>query len=200
MPIWYRTGIKWRHPKNREGASPEIVPPLGIMVFIPLAAIWLPISLVYSFGAELDVPRQILLALFGGVAPIAIAYGVMTNRQWTRLVILATVLINIWVYAAWRGVPLSEQLGSNRSFVMSLFVWVALALYFYSWKTSRAYYGILSGKPLPDELKNLDWSPPKALAFLMGHLAAISEWVLILLAFAIFFGLLFFWNQKILPL
>ena len=112
MAVWHRIGLHFRQPRTEEGDALEVVPPLGIMLFIPLSAVWLTVTLFYSVGADLSTARQIGLALFGGLTPIAIACGLVTNRRWTRLAILVTLVGNIWLYAAWPGVPLMAQLRS----------------------------------------------------------------------------------------
>jgi hypothetical protein len=191
MAIWYRLGLSWRHERIEEGASPDIVPPLGVMGFIPLAAISLPVSFIYSFGADLDVAREILLAVFGGVAPIAIAYGVMTNRRWSRLLIVVSAAMSVWIYAGgppsgamWSIVSSSWPVGA------AVAVWLSITTYLYCAKKPRAYYLLLAGAPLPDNLRDVDLSPPRVVVRLMAYLSYLSEWVLMLLALAIFFGFL----------
>ena len=194
MPGWIPIGIRWRHPATHEGDSLAIVPPLGVMLFIPAAAIWVPIVLLYSFGADLGARQQLALAGFGGVAPIVIAYGVMTNRVWTRIGALLAVLANIWVISVRPGTPILEQITSNEVLGIALAAWVGLALYLYTRKTARAYYLLVAGKPLPMELEGVDLSPPRVVVFAMDHLAILAEWILVILALAIFLGFLFFSN------
>lgn len=195
MAAWY-PHVKWRHPKTREGASPEIAPPLGIMMFIPLAAMWLAISLGYSMGGSFNTSQQIGMAVFGGVFPIGIAYGVMTNRRWTRIAILLTMAGNTWLHATSPGLPLMEQLASSQLLDVLLITWAGLVIYLYGSKSSRAYYLLIAGRALPESLKSVDLSPPRVVVFLMARLAVLSEWILIVLALAIF-GLLFFWDYMV---
>jgi hypothetical protein len=191
MAGWHRIGLRFRQPRAEEGNALGVVPPLGLMLFIPLAAAWLAVTLVYSVGAELTVARQVGLALFGGLAPMGITYGLVTNRRWTRLAILLTLAGNIWLYGVSPGVPLMAQLGSNLALGFLTAVWAAVALYLYGSRSCRAYYLLIAGAVLSDELQDVDLSPPPFIAAAMDNLAGISEWVLIILAFAVFFSVLF---------
>lgn len=191
MAAWY-PHVKWRHWNSDEGDSLDVAPPLGVILFMPLSATWIVVALLFSFSPGLSEYQLISLALFGGVAPIAIAYGIMTNRRWTRPVILLTLLANLWLFATPTGATSLEQFRLNSAAGVALLVWGLLALYFYRRKTTRKYYLLIAGKSLPDELRGVDLSPPKALVFLLSHIAILAEWMLIVLALAIFFGVLLF--------
>lgn len=108
------------------------------------------------------------------------------------MLILITLAVKVWLFAYSPGAPILSQLSSNWSLVVSLAAWIAIALYFYRARTARAYYLILSGRRLPEELSGVEFSPPRIVVSLMGKLSLLSEWALILLAFAVFFGLLLF--------
>lgn len=195
MGVWYRIGARFRHPRIEEGNAPAIAPPLAIMMFIPIAALWLAFMLFYSATPGMSLGRQVVLALVGGVAPIALAYGVMTNRRWTRAGILATVIANIWFFEVVSGMPFIEQLYSNPRLSIGVAAWLALCVYFYFGAVPRAYYLLISGRPLPEDLSKVDLSPPKWLESGMQGLAAFAEWILIVLAIGIFVGLAFFLPQ-----
>ena len=195
MGVWYRIGARFRHPRIEEGNAPAIAPPLAIMMFIPIAALWLAFMLFYSATPDMILGRQIVLALLGGVAPIGIAYGVMTNRRWTRTGILATVAANIWFFEVVSGMPFIEQLFSNLRLSIEVVAWLALCVYLYSGAVPRAYYLLISGRPLPEELREVDLSPPKWLESGMQGLAVCAEWMLIVLAIGMFVGLVFFLPQ-----
>jgi len=170
------------------------------MAFVPLAAAWLAISLAYSVGGTFNVAQQLGMAVFGGVAPIVLIYGVITNRRFTRIAILLTIAGNIWFYGVTRGMSLWDQILSSRILAVLFGALIGIAIYLYASKTSRAYYLLIAGKPLPESLANVDLSAPDWVAFLMRHLAGFAEWVLILLAFFIFFAAVIFGKSTIFPL
>ena len=165
------------------------------MMFIPIAALWLAFTLLYSATPGMSLSRQIGLALAGGVAPIAIAYGVMTNRRWTRAGILATVAANIWFFEVVSDSPFTEQFFSNFRLSIGVAAWFAVCVYFYFGAGPRAYYLVISGCPLPEDLRDVDLSAPKWLETGIQSLEVVAEWVLIFLAIGIFVGLAFFFPQ-----
>ena len=189
MGAWLPVGLRIRYPRTRDGDSPEIVPPLGVICLVPFSAVWLTAGLVYSLLSQDPAMHPLSLAIFGCVIPMGIAYGVVTNRRWTRVATvfaLGVCAISFWV--DWRSVNSVHFVNSASAAYLTV-LWLVVAGYLYGSKKARKYYMLIVGLPLPNSLAEVELAPPEWLGTVFSGLSFVAEWLLVVLAFVVFGGL-----------
>jgi hypothetical protein len=163
------------------------VPPLGVLLLVPLSVIWLMATVLYSLWGDFSPRTAIILALAGGVCPMLAAYGVVTNRRWTRALVIIAIPITIYVIGVNQGMSL-ESMGTAPAMACLWLSWGVLVGYLYFSRRARVYYLLIAGRPLPKELATIDLMPPLWFQRVIGLVPAIAEVALIILALALFFG------------
>ena len=189
MVGWRKDGVSFRYPRTVDGNRLDVVPPLGVLLLIPLSAVWLTWYLVETLFSSRGLADALPLALVGGVAPIAVSYGVITNRLWSRLLAVTTFAVFVYLLETEDGIPNnSAEVVSSPTFAVALFWW-AMSCYLYLSRRSRAYFYVIAGKPLPEDLQGVDFRTPTWVESSFNVFALVAEWLLVLLALAVFFGL-----------
>ena len=189
MVEWKKEGISFRHPRTVDGNRLDVVAPLGVLLLIPLSAVWLTWYLVESLFSSRALAEALPLALSGGVAPIAVSYGVITNWGWSRLLYAISFATYVVLLEIQGGIPNNwGETISPVTFVLALFWW-ASTCYLYLARRARAYFLIISGKNLPENLQGVRFETPTWIESSFNVFALFAEWLLVLLALAVFFGL-----------
>lgn len=151
------SGGKFRLGSPPTVQRPEVALPLPLAFILVLCAPWLMTALGYFVSIQLDLSSRWLspwqmaaLVGVGGIAPIVIAWALATNQRWSRILIVGTFL----------AVPWAIELASPGAFwdpeatVYLTFAAGASALVFTAgFKSSRAYYRLLQGAELSEELR-----------------------------------------------
>lgn len=187
MAGWRKDGITIKYPKTFDGDHQDIVPPLGVMLLIPFSALWLTWYLIMTLFSQREPTFAWFLAIAGGVAPIALGYGVITNRRWTRLLCVVALAVFIVLATIDGGLPRNWTESISLAAVTAALLWWAMSIYLYCSRTSRAYFYLIAGKELPEELQGVHFDMPDWIVSSFGIFALIAEWLMVLLALIIFF-------------
>ncbi len=187
----YLVGAKFKLYVGVESNAPHVVLPVSLVIAQMLCVLVLALVLFLAVTIQLQggLPSQtdsILLALFGGVAPIANAYGLNTNRVWTRIGLLINLLgLLIMKYLLSYGFIIPNR--SRLALVVgSTAVFLAVLIFLYKNANVRAYYMAIRGLPIPDSLAKKNLKSPKRKLRLLGKFLNVAEILLLILVLILF--------------
>lgn len=187
----YLVGARFKLYVGPESNAPDVLPPIGLVVAQMLCVLVLALTLFLAVTIQLSSGPQnqtflILVALIGGVLPIANAYGLNTNRIWTRIGLLVNLLGLLFItYTMNYGFIIPNKprmtlvIGSTGIFLVSL-------IFLYRNANIRAYYLAIRGLPIPELLAiKLSKSASKKPRFL-GKFVYVAELIILVLALILF--------------
>lgn len=187
----YLVGAKFKLYVGVESNAPNVVLPVSLVIAQMLCVLVLALMLFLAVTIQLQggLPSQtdsILLALFGGVAPIANAYGLNTNRVWTRIGLLSNLLgLLIIKYLLSYGFIVPNR--SRLTLVVgSAAVFLAVLIFLYKNANVRAYYLAIRGLPIPDSLAIKQLKSSKGKLRMLGKFLGVAEILLLILALILF--------------
>lgn len=186
MAVWHRLGFRITHPRTFDGNRPDIVPPLGVLLLLPLTAAWIVSCLALTLFSNRPASEEIPLALFGAIAPIVAGYGVSTNRVWSRPFLVVTLAVSIVLLAADDGISRNWSLDDSPLVIAAVAVWAIVTTYLYFSKRARVFYLSIAGRDIPPALQDVTLKPASWIVQSFSVLAIIAEWLIVVLALAIF--------------
>jgi len=187
MAISRRLGIRITHPRTFDGNRPDIIPPLGVLFMLPLTAVWIVSCLALTLFSRRPMSEEIPLALFGSIAPIVSGYGISTNRVWSRPFLVITLAVSIVLVAVDGGISKNWRLDDSPLLIAAISIWLIVSAYLYFSRRARVFYLLIAGREIPSTLRDVTLEPSAWIVNLFSVLAAIAEWLLVVLALAIFF-------------
>lgn len=185
MAGWRKDGISFRYPRTLDGERLDIVPPLGVMLMIPLSALWLTWYLVIVLFRDGTAPAAIPMALAGGVAPILVGYAVITNRTWSKHLFAVSLALFVLLVVNDSLIPNEWPRGFSLVTTIAGLIWWGMTTYLYFSKPARAYFMALTGNPLPADLANVTFNTPNWIVSSFSIFALVTEWLMVLLALAV---------------
>lgn len=162
--------------RTSDGNMPSVPPPLGVMLAMCLAVVWLFLTIGYGLYFRPEPASAIGFAVFGGLCPILVIYGVITNRIWSRH-LLVLGLIGFFVIVEREAIFVAAWAGYVYWGVI-----VLAAGYLYLAPASRKYFALIAGRHVPAELENVRLEPPGWLFRWISRVPAVAEIALTLLA------------------
>lgn len=187
----YLVGAKFKLLIGPESNAPDVMPPVSLVIAQMLCVLVLAFTLFLAVTIQLgSVPQNqvflILIALIGGVLPIANAYGLNTNRIWTRVGLLANLLGLLFInYAMNYGFIIPNKsrmtliIGSTGVILVSL-------IFLYRNANIRAYYLAIRGLPIPELLAIRLSKSASRKPRILGKFVYVAELVLLVLALILF--------------
>lgn len=189
-----RPGSRIRFRRTSDVHAPWVAAPPGMVFLEVLLLGWLAVLLGVVLLDEalanqlFKFPVLMIGALvLGALIPLLVAYGIATNRIWSRSGAFAAVIGIVWVIGWYVNVP--QQLKDSQFLVPLALAAVAAvaAWYLYGSRSVRNYFAILRGHLPPEALHIADSSQrdtPRSAA-MGGPIQSFLEYALMVVGLAL---------------